>query len=99
MIFMPNNDYPNEWEKAVPLEDDTWYRVNLVHTPPTSIAMSISMGGLSGMPEVVIGEGNIGASFASNHNGPQIGAYLWGQISGTYKIMLRDVCVGDSERM
>lgn len=89
MIFIPSNDYPNSWKAAMPIADDTWYRVEMTFKPPTTIDLSVN-------GKVISTGGKIPQSFASNHNGPQIGVYLWGQLKGKYQVKIRDVCLGSS---
>lgn len=97
LIFMPTNDYPNAWAGEVAIKDNEWYRLDMVLTPPSSVALWMTLD-MSGAPKVLVGSGKIGQAFSGNHNGPQMGAYLWGQLTDPYQVMIRDVCLGEAKR-
>lgn len=86
--FMPSTDAPVSMVTckggSMPCKDDTWYRVDLKLTPPSSMALSIN--GQS------IGTGSI-QGFSGM---PMIGVYHWGGMDKDYQLRYRDMCLGES---
>jgi len=92
--FMPSTDAPlslvNCKGGTMECKPDTWYRVDMTLSPPSSIALSIN--GNS------IGTGSI-MGFSGM---PMIGVYHWagGMNGGTpedYQLFFRDMCLGSSK--
>ena len=65
LLIFPRDDYPNEWEGEVVVQDGRWY--NAVVTIKGSTT-SVAVAGQTWSTE-------LGVDFSADSNGPQLGAY------------------------
>lgn len=82
------DDPPPSCGAKYPVKDDTWYRVDLLLTPPNTIALSVNGKSV----------GSMSIQSSMNQVNPMLGVYHWARGDpGTYKLLYRDMCVGESK--
>lgn len=70
------------------VKDDTWYRVDLKLTPPSSIELVVNGDSV----------GSMSIQSSMNQVEPMLGVYHWARgAPDTYKLLYRDMCVGESK--
>jgi len=93
LISFMQDDYPNNWNNSLVIQDGRWYHVEVVLSPSVSMA-SIFVDGTS------LGSGTLPVNMLAATNGPQVGVYSFDYGAASWPedgvtLWLDDACVGE----